>query len=125
MQFYITTFAGDGQNHFDVGRGQHGRALFRPFDDADGGGIEVFAETGIEEFFRTAHAVQIEMHNFDHASADRNRIRFGQGVGWAFDMAAVAGCVQHGARERRFAGAEIAVQVDRQARLKGVRERCA
>jgi epoxyqueuosine reductase len=125
LQFYITSLAGNCQKHLDVWRRQHACRAFRPFDDAQLGSIEMFTKSGVEEFFGATHAVQIEMDGLDRLPAEYDFVWFGQCVGRTLDMSGMAGGMQQGPRQRGFAGAKVAVQMQRHARLHHPRQRRA
>ena len=107
--------AGHSQKYVQVRRRQHAFGFFRPLNDADVVAVEVFAEAGVEEFLGAGHAVQVEVDHADGAAVELDAVGFGQRVSRAFHGAGVAGRVQQRAREGGFAGAKVAVQVDRQA----------
>ena len=63
----------------------------------------MIAETGIEEFFRAFHAIQVEVKQLDRLATERERVGLAQCVGRTFDMALVAGGMQQRARQRSLA----------------------
>ncbi len=65
------------------------------------------------------------MDHIRHLAVDVDAVGFGQRIGRALDVAGVAGGVQQGAGEGGFAGAQVAMQVDRHAGKDGARQRRA
>ena len=52
------------------------------------------------------------MHELARLTLDRQLIRFGEGIGWAFDLALMSCTMQDGTGHRRFACAEVTVEVN-------------
>ena len=65
------------------------------------------------------------MDDLDRSAGEQDAVGFREGVGRALDVAVVAGGMQHGARQRGFPRAEIAVQMNGQAGSQRMRKRCA
>ena len=83
----------------------------------------MLAESGIEEFLRAGEPVEVEMDDFHYAFAEPDRVWLGKRISRALDVALMAGGMQHRAGERGLAGAEVAVQVDRQPGSQRTRQR--
>ena len=75
---------------------------------------EMLAKAGIEKLLRTGKPVQVEMDDLDRTIADGNGIGLGQGIGRTPDVAGMPCSMQHRARQRGLARAEVAMQVERQ-----------
>ena len=85
----------------------------------------MFPKTRFQKFFRASHPVQIEMQQLDRLSVQVDDIGLHKRVGRAFDFSRMTRFPDQGARERCFAGAQIAVQINGEPAFQHMRQRLA
>jgi len=101
---------GDPQSDLQVGRGEIGLGAVRPFDDTNSVAVEILVKAGFKKLFGMSEAIKIKViYRYS-----RIFIRFDQGISWTLDLAVVSEAAQQAAGQGGLAGAEIAVQIDRQ-----------
>jgi len=102
----------------DVRGGQQTGSLSRPFDQTDIAPVEFVAKTRCFPLVRIAESIEIEVAQVQAA----HFVTFKQSVGWALDPSGVTQRTQQPAHQRGLARAQIALQIDHQARLQHRRQ---
>ena len=106
----VARLVDDLEAHAQIGRRQNGATALRPLDEHERVRIAVVAKARLEPLIGTLEAKQIKVI----AVYARDRITLNQREGGTLDLSHVAEPSKEAARERRLAGAEIALEVDHQ-----------
>lgn len=104
------------QTDFQIGSGQKGVSTVRPLHEADAVTLEVLLQACFKKLGCMGESIKIKVI-YDYS---RIFIRFDQGICRTLHFSGVAQAPEKAAAEGRLSCAEVADQIDRQARRQGV-----